>query len=667
MNTCIRLMAVAALAVSTAFLLTIPACKIDEPLDPTNPANPVWGAMEQVALAGQVADEDGQPLAGVRVWVGSSTVISDNNGVFYIGNASVYERLGTVTASKAGYFTGSRTFLPTGGANTVSIRLLRKNTAGTVAAATGGTVQAEGVSITFTGGGFVQNGNPFNGQVNVALNYIDPESEHFDSEMPGTLLGMDGENSRYLTSYGMVAVELTDNSGNPVELAGGTTAQVRFPLSITLQAKAPAEIDLWYFDENKGLWMREGKATRQGGEYITNVSHFSFWNCDVPMDVVMLNGRVTDASDVGVECAKVTIHSSFSGSGLSGCASDYTSSSGYFGGYVPAGVPLSIVVSLRCGTNGAYQNVYMAEIGPFTAATTLRPIQLAPNILTQVTGRLSDCNNSPLPTGYVVANGQAYFSGTDGRFSLSACGNNVTIQPFNASPWIPGSPLPLILSGGDIDVGTLQVCSTTGSGTVSDIDGNTYRTVTIGTQVWMQENLRTTKYADGSVIPNVTDDAAWEGLSTGAWCHNSNIADYDIPYGKLYNWYTVADPRGLCPAGWHVPTDEEWTTLIAYLGGESVVGKKMKATTGWYDYPGLSGNGTNESGFTGFPGGYRHSNGVFVYIEIYGGDGEYGGWWSSSEAVPTDAWNRYLHYYFGGMYRTNYNKRYGFSLRCVRD
>ena len=137
---------------------------------------------------------------------------------------------------------------------------------------------------------------------------------------------------------------------------------------------------------------------------------------------------------------------------------------------------------------------------------------------------------------------------------------------------------------------------TTTNSSITDADGNVYTSVTIGTQEWMTENLRTTKYSDGTSIPNVTDDAEWGNLSTGAWSHYDNDSQYEATYGKLYNWYAASNSRNVCPTGWHVPTDSEWTVLEDYLGANEhngVEGKALKATSGWED----DGNGTDDYGW----------------------------------------------------------------------
>jgi uncharacterized protein (TIGR02145 family) len=192
-------------------------------------------------------------------------------------------------------------------------------------------------------------------------------------------------------------------------------------------------------------------------------------------------------------------------------------------------------------------------------------------------------------------------------------------------------------------------------------NGYTYSSIVLGNgQEWMAENLRTTSYANGDLIPNVTDGTQWSNLTTGAWAHYYNDNQYENPYGKLYNWYTVADPRNVCPTGWHVPTDAEYTLLTDYLGGEPVAGGKMKSTgTQYWLSPNT--NATNESGFSGLPGGHRYSNGTFNHI------GHLGYWWSSTEYATYDAWNRYLDYPNGGVTRGYNLKDNGFSVRCLRD
>ena len=183
------------------------------------------------------------------------------------------------------------------------------------------------------------------------------------------------------------------------------------------------------------------------------------------------------------------------------------------------------------------------------------------------------------------------------------------------------------------------------------------QTVKIGTQVWTSKNLDVSTYRNGDVIPQVQDANAWASLSTGAWCYFNNDASNGTKYGKLYNWYAVNDPRGLAPKGFHIPSDAEWTVLTDYLGGAAAAGTKMKSSTGWDS----NGNGTNSSGFAGFPGGYRFNDGTFYSI---GRDGD---WWSATENSSGYAWFRSLNYHGGNVSRSDDYRQDAFSVRCLGD
>ena len=179
----------------------------------------------------------------------------------------------------------------------------------------------------------------------------------------------------------------------------------------------------------------------------------------------------------------------------------------------------------------------------------------------------------------------------------------------------------------------------------------------------MAENLRVSRYRNGESIAIVTDITAWSGLTTGgrSW-YNNDSTTYEYPYGNLYNWYAVADNRGICPTGWHVPSDAEWTTLTTYLGGEIVAGGKMKSTgTAYWKY--VNTGATNESGFSALPGGFRNNDGSFDIIR------NYVFFWSATEYDISYAWIRSLYYNNGYVYRnsSSFFKSVGASVRCLKD
>jgi uncharacterized protein (TIGR02145 family) len=212
-------------------------------------------------------------------------------------------------------------------------------------------------------------------------------------------------------------------------------------------------------------------------------------------------------------------------------------------------------------------------------------------------------------------------------------------------------------------------------GSLVDQSGITYKTIEIGSQVWMAENLRTTKYRNGDVIPNVlgtlisdyTYDEEWGNLTTGAWVHYNNDSQYECPYGKFYNWYAVSDARELCPNGWHVPTYQEWSTLVNYLdpvsnGGLeiSTAGGKMKSTGAEY-WHNPNTDATNESGFSGLANGQVSEGGLIMDI------GDFGIWWTSSDIYSTNAIIMGIEFNTGNVGKMDNSWNSGYPVRCIKN
>ena len=184
----------------------------------------------------------------------------------------------------------------------------------------------------------------------------------------------------------------------------------------------------------------------------------------------------------------------------------------------------------------------------------------------------------------------------------------------------------------------------------------------INTQTWTTSNLKVSKYRNGDIIPEVQDSISWKTLTTGAWCYYKNKISNDSIYGKLYNWHAINDPRGIAPTGYHIPSDAEWKVMSNYLGDQSVVGIKMKATAGWGPVGFPEGNGSNSSKFSGLPGGTRKGDGSYNYISYYGY------WWTSSSIdSTTTAWSRQLSFDDDLCSSWDDSKQRGFSLRCIKD
>ena len=195
---------------------------------------------------------------------------------------------------------------------------------------------------------------------------------------------------------------------------------------------------------------------------------------------------------------------------------------------------------------------------------------------------------------------------------------------------------------------------------LTDLDGNVYHKVKIGTQTWMVENLRTTRYRTGEGITNNKSNLAWNNATYGAWCDYNNDSLNEKKYGKLYNWIAISDSRNIAPVGWHVATNADWATLVAYLGGEGVAGGKLKEV-GLANWIIQNVGATNEYQFTALPGGQRSAAGSF------GGIGESGFWWTSTENNSSDAHFWYINNINTTAHKDYDNKLYGRSVRCVKD
>jgi uncharacterized protein (TIGR02145 family) len=213
---------------------------------------------------------------------------------------------------------------------------------------------------------------------------------------------------------------------------------------------------------------------------------------------------------------------------------------------------------------------------------------------------------------------------------------------------------------GDTVYGTERYFYTHKLNSIADIEGNHYNTLKIGSQTWIAEDLKTTRFNDGSPIPMVSRADLWGKLLNPAYCwYNNDSVNYSFPRGKLYNWYAVNTGK-LCPTGWHVPSDQEWTILKDFLGGDSIAGGKIKTTgTLLWRYP--NNRATNETGFSAIPGGYRNSSGVYSYVTIFDN------WWSASGIAQEGASYWYVYHATGYFYKSLALRMMGFSVRCLKD
>lgn len=238
-------------------------------------------------------------------------------------------------------------------------------------------------------------------------------------------------------------------------------------------------------------------------------------------------------------------------------------------------------------------------------------------------------------------------------FFVSSCKKNKDENPTPTPPSTPISPTHGETTG--------DFSPDVSYGTMTDQEGNVYKTVTIGTQTWMAENLCTAHYNDGTAISNITDNEEWKSIKEGAFCNYNNTKNIDTiaTYGRLYNWYAVNTGK-LAPKGWHIPTNEEWILLHDYLGGEYIAGGKLKEA-GIKHWISPNNGGSNESGFTALPAGTRYDYGVFSDF------GYYAHWWASTEFSSTNAAYHSLTTINADLHGSSHKKELGFSVRCVMD
>ena len=431
-------------------------------------------------LAGKVVDNTNNAVAGATVKAGSKTTTTDSRGNFRFDNIQLDKYAALVTVEKAGFFKGYRVFSASANNTSfVKLKMIAKNLAGTVDAAAGGSVNLpDNSKITLPAGGVVMKSNnqAYTGSVKIYAAPIDPTSDDIAQIVPGSFMGNDINNSNVLLkSYGMLAVELEGNSGEQLQIANGKTAKLRFNIPASLRASAPATIPLWSVDEATGIWDQEGTATKGSDYYEGDVSHFSFWNCDINIPTVYLELTVTTTKGA-IPFTQVRITRTNGG----GASYGYTDSSGHVGGIVPKNEALLLEIFSSCN-----QPIYSQNIGPYSANANLGTISVtipSQNSLT-ISGSAVNCSNQPVTDG----NALIYYDGvfynkpiTNGNFSMTItrCSNSsATVEVVAVDK--AGQQQSTTWSGsaatGTVNTGALTACGTSSVSYINySVDGNNY-------------------------------------------------------------------------------------------------------------------------------------------------------------------------------------------------
>ena len=630
------------------------------------------GNLRTASVMGVVRDTGNAPvnMAIVRSAFSGEVTHTDANGVFFLNNITVYDKLGYITIEKPGYHKGSRSFLPLDeGSNRVNIELLPMALSGSFNSTSGGQITSGLLQLTFPANAIQLNGQPYTGTVNVYAQALDPTSPEMFDQMPGELLGGLNDSLSLLRSFGMASVELLDTNMHELLMKDSVSATLNFNIPNSLQAEAPDSIDWWSFNEILGYWKHEGVAQKQGNQYIGDASHFSWWNCDLPQNFNNFQGSVNTTGGSPVSDGMVQVVSPTLGTAVT-----YTNSDGVFSGRVPQNQTLNLNILLICNTTVTWDLAHSENItsgvdsivGNYSASL---------DAYYTLTGTVINCQGQLVETGYVKVGNQLYLT-DQGQFTIQTCSlGEQFIRGFDTSnpDSIKTSSLDTVqVAIEGTNAGELQACTHVFS-LINDIDGNNYPVILIGNQWWMTENLKTTHFQDGSEIPYVIDDTLWTGSNTPAWCVNIAINTSDLLYGKMYNWYTVSDPRNVCPIGWHVPSLDEYVELLQLIDPDYNLANqwslnaaiKMKTETGWSSY--LT-SPTNESGFSALPGGARiHDEQNNPTVAPFLFPGMSCEWWTSSQFIMVEekAWEFEITSQdftsLGGVSMKN-----GFYIRCIK-
>ncbi len=454
------------------------------------------------SVSGFVTDENNLPVKDAVVNAGGLSAMTDKYGYFEIRNTQVVKDAAVVTVAKAGYFKGIKTYA---GENNKAaffrIKLLPKVNAGTISATAGGSVSlSNGLIVALPVNAVVvaSNYSAYTGTVNVAAYWIDPTAADLNMMMPGDLRGINTSGAiKRLTSYGMVAVELTGAAGELLQIAAGKKATLTFPIPAAITATATSTIPLWSFDEAKGLWKEEGQAAKTGNTYVGEVGHFSFWNCDQPADYVQFDCTVKGQD--GNPLAYIPVKISIVGGGPYDARFGYTDSTGYVHGLVPdnASLLLEVYTYYNCGSPVYGQNFTTSNVavslGTITVTNTLNTAS--------VSGTVTDCSNNPVTNGYVMLLENNYYS----RYSISNTGSfifnrlmcsstaNVSLLAEDLNNAQQSTLQPQTLVPGANAIGNIQACGTSISEYITwAVDGASSVTLTAADSLAHYGNAGTT-------------------------------------------------------------------------------------------------------------------------------------------------------------------------------
>ncbi|MFK8105188.1 MAG: hypothetical protein AB8G15_21930 [Saprospiraceae bacterium] len=533
---------------SLFFLLLFSACRkdVNEVKVNNNTENPIVeqfvAPVENIVgdLIGFVVDENNNPVTDAMVKLGNETVATDEYGHFFYNGKTMNSLGSIVKVEKSGYFNGSRRFFPKNDAkNRVKIQLLPKVFDQSFSSTSGGSISLNNGngSVEFAANSIQKSdGSLYEGTVRVASKWLDPTAPATLDQMPGNLVGVNADiEQAVLGSYSMIAVELRGDNDEYLNILAGQKATISFPVAQSLLNNAPTSIPLWSYNEEYGYWVEESSATLQGGNYVGEVSHFSFWNCDVNLPTVTLGMTIVDANGDPLE--NVGVRLTLTGT-TALCSYGYTDENGSVAGLVPSNEEILLEVIGLC-----WEVVHSQTISPLNADTDLGNIVVTLNTVnaTTVSGTLLNCAGTTLTNGLVIASfaNQTTYQYTDtGNFSitLTTCSGvtDVEVTAIDLDDLVSSAPQ-IVPANTQTDLGVISACGTSVDHyIILTIDGVTqiYPNPVVnvspdGTYIYLGQNPNNVFVGfgfNGDSVGNYDNDNFIEGISDPdlGWQLNNN-------------------------------------------------------------------------------------------------------------------------------------------------
>ncbi len=502
------------------------------------------------SVSGFVTDENNVAVQFAEVKAGTATAVStDKYGYFEIKDVELVKNAAFVTVTKTGYFKAIKTWAVTEGKSAFfTIKLLPRTSAGTIDATAGGNVTLSSAVVVSLPGNAVADATTnaaYSGNINVYATWLNPEANDLTETMPGDLRGIGNDGAmKALTTFGMVAVELVGDAGQLLQIANGKKATITLPLSSSLSAAAPSSVPLWYFNENNGLWKEEGSATKTGNTYVGEVSHFSYWNCDLPNATIPLTFTLVDANGHPLNNVHVEIEmtDSYSWAHTGG----FTDETGYVSVFVTANTNYLLTVYAFCGSAPGYTQTISATTSPINLGNVVVPA----GIFAIVSGTITDCHDDPVTRGAIIFyNGYSYtrkdvdHSGAY-YFTTLICNGNLSgmLIAENTATQQESLPVTCSLNPGLNTISNIKACDVTFQEYINytwdGVPGNFTRPLdSLSMEIWMQPNPDMILFSGShlSGAPGgITFGVYQPGISSGSTQELSYFSIYYAPNNMFY-------------------------------------------------------------------------------------------------------------------------------------